>query len=116
MRREIVWLVVAGAVLSACSLQSGSPNTPESSPQPEIVAPSLTPPPSSTSVPASPTSTETVKLATATPCSLRTVWPVYTVASGDTLGKIAEQTGTDVASLVAANCLADKNLISVGQQ
>jgi LysM repeat protein len=49
-------------------------------------------------------------------CSPRTDWPVYVVSSGDTLGGIAQRTGTTVSILSAANCLADANLISVGQK
>jgi len=39
----------------------------------------------------------------------------YTVARGDTLGKIAAKYGTTVAKLVAANGIRNANLIHVGQ-
>ena len=39
----------------------------------------------------------------------------YTVAKGDTLGKIAAKYGTTVAKLVAANGIRNANLIHVGQ-
>jgi LysM repeat protein len=39
----------------------------------------------------------------------------YTVQSGDTLGRIAAKGGTTIAALVAANSLANANLIRVGQ-
>lgn len=39
----------------------------------------------------------------------------YTVAAGDTLGSIAAAHGTTVAALVAANHIADPNVIYVGQ-
>ena len=40
----------------------------------------------------------------------------YTVASGDTLSKIAAAHGTSVGSLAALNGLANPNALSVGQQ
>jgi LysM repeat protein len=49
-------------------------------------------------------------------CSLRTDWPVYIVSAGDTLGNLAQRTGTTASTLSAANCLTDANLITVGQQ
>ncbi len=42
-------------------------------------------------------------------------WRTYTVAEGDTLGEIAELTGSTVADLAAANGLADPGEIYVGQ-
>lgn len=43
-------------------------------------------------------------------------WPVYAVRAGDTLGVIAEASGTTVEQLAAANCLARVDLIFVDQQ
>lgn len=40
----------------------------------------------------------------------------YTVASGDTLSKIAKQYGTTVAAIAAANGITDVNKLGVGQQ
>ena len=48
-------------------------------------------------------------------CSPRTDWFVYRVVSGDTLGLIAQRTGSTVNALSTANCLANANAISVGQ-
>lgn len=39
----------------------------------------------------------------------------YTVVEGDTLSEIAAKFGTDVATLVAANALADADSLFVGQ-
>ncbi|MFP5254448.1 MAG: LysM peptidoglycan-binding domain-containing protein [Acidimicrobiia bacterium] len=39
----------------------------------------------------------------------------YTVARGDTLGRIASRHGTTISALVAANAIANPNLIRVGQ-
>jgi LysM repeat protein len=44
-----------------------------------------------------------------------TAGPSYTVQAGDSLGSIAANNGTTVAALVAANQLADPNVIMVGQ-
>ncbi len=41
---------------------------------------------------------------------------VYTVQPGDTLGSIAAQFGVSVDDIIAANNLADPNMLSVGQQ
>lgn len=42
-------------------------------------------------------------------------WPLYTVVKGDTLYKIATRHGTSWKNLANANCLANPNLIYVGQ-
>lgn len=42
-------------------------------------------------------------------------WPLYTVVGGDTLHKIATRHGTTWQTLAQANCLANPNLIYVGQ-
>lgn len=54
-------------------------------------------------------------LAAPTACTPRADWPLYTVVAGDTLASIARRTGTSIAALTAANCLADTNVISAGQ-
>ncbi|MBK8047280.1 MAG: LysM peptidoglycan-binding domain-containing protein [Anaerolineales bacterium] len=48
-------------------------------------------------------------------CQVRTDWPVYIVQPGDTLTWIAQNTGSTVAELVQANCLAEPAVIYVGQ-
>jgi nucleoid-associated protein YgaU len=42
-------------------------------------------------------------------------YQIYQVVAGDTLTKIAKETGSTVNSIVAANQLPDPNLIRVGQ-
>jgi LysM repeat protein len=42
-------------------------------------------------------------------------WPLYVVVSGDTLHKIATRHGVSWQNLAQANCLANPNLIYVGQ-
>lgn len=42
-------------------------------------------------------------------------WVAYVIEPGDTLGVLAEATGTTVDALVRANCLTDASRINVGQ-
>jgi LysM repeat protein len=48
-------------------------------------------------------------------CTPQRSWPQYMVFPGDTLGFIAEATNSTIAQLTAANCLANPELIYVGQ-
>jgi LysM repeat protein len=48
-------------------------------------------------------------------CIIRNDWPSYIVQRGDTVARIARAYGTDVNTLVAANCLANPNRIFSGQ-
>ncbi len=53
---------------------------------------------------------------TPTNCTPRTDWTVtYTVMPGDTLFSLAQRTGTTVDELATGNCLANPNIIFVGQ-
>lgn len=49
------------------------------------------------------------------PCRLRTDWIAYVVVVGDTLSSIASRAGTTTETLVLANCLANANVIRIGQ-
>jgi hypothetical protein len=117
--------VLAALLLAAfaCNLGSGDQNTqPTPTPFPSLtpslaaattptptLAPTLTPTraalPNSGQVP--PTQTN---------CLPQTGWPVYTVVAGDTLGVIAQRSGSTVAQLATANCLSNAELIYVGQK
>lgn len=48
-------------------------------------------------------------------CTTPAGWLPYTVVAGDTLGTLAITTFTSVAELVSANCIANPDLIYVGQ-
>ncbi|MBO9309509.1 MAG: LysM peptidoglycan-binding domain-containing protein, partial [Chloroflexi bacterium] len=48
-------------------------------------------------------------------CTPNTAWQIYFVQQGDTLASIAARSGTTVAVLVQANCLANPDVIFVGQ-
>jgi LysM repeat protein len=48
-------------------------------------------------------------------CTPRAGWTAYTVQQGDTASILATQAGISLEDLVAANCLANADLITVGQ-
>src|SRR5262245_58635820 len=48
-------------------------------------------------------------------CTIRTDWPIYTVARGDTLYRIARRFNTTTAILASSNCLTNSNRIYIGQ-
>ncbi len=78
----------------------------------------VTPTPSPTSTPASGLIIIEPPQQTPEPtagCTPRTDWPTYIVQVGDTLQGIADQAGTSIPDLVAANCISDPNSIFVGQ-
>ncbi|MFN8372053.1 MAG: LysM peptidoglycan-binding domain-containing protein [Anaerolineae bacterium] len=81
-------------------------NTPVANvPTPTTAAPSATPQPSTTSQP------------TLASCTPRADWTmIYTVVVGDTLSSIAARAGSSTRELADANCLANANIINVGQQ
>lgn len=103
--------------LAACSLQADQaavqptasptpslPNTPLATPLPMVnptAAPTLQPTPG--------------QLVVNPACTPRADWQTYRVVPGDTLSGIAVRTGSTVEALAQANCLTDKNIISVGQ-
>lgn len=80
-----------------------------------VSSPTNTPMPTSTTVPTNTTGGGNTN--TNTPnCTPRQDWTTtYTVVSGDTLGQIAQRTGSSVTDLSAGNCLSNPNAISVGQ-
>lgn len=81
-----------------------TPSPPTSTPGPTAI-----PLPTSTPVP--------LVIPTLAPsCNPRSDWPVYTVVRGDTLFSLAQRTGTTPQALADANCLADPNAITAGQQ
>lgn len=109
MRLWGVLLLLALAAL-ACNLGVSAPPTPTPYPTwtpfvfPTLptIQPSLTPFPTIQPVPTQ-------------QCFPRTDWPIYYAQRGDTLSNIAARTGATTAQLVSANCLANPNLIEVGQ-
>ena len=49
------------------------------------------------------------------PCGIPSGWIAYRVVAGDTVGNLAQRTGTTAAQLASGNCLVNANVISVGQ-
>lgn len=97
-------------------------------PPPTFEPPTLTPLPSATPTTAP---TESMELSVSIPglhgletptplgtpgCEPRKDWTLtYTVQPNDAVARIAERYGTYVSTLAEANCLADPNVISIGQ-
>lgn len=109
-------LALAGAAL-ACNLRSDSAERPTAIPtRTYLPVPTIlfTIPTATLGPTAFPQQTQVPP--TQTNCVPFTAWTVYTVTEGDTLGAIAEDAGTTVEQLVTANCLANAELIYVGQQ
>jgi LysM repeat protein len=50
------------------------------------------------------------------PCVVRTDLPIYEVRSGDTVSSIARLTGSTLEEITLWSCLANPNVIDVGQQ
>lgn len=98
-------LAGGGADGSPTGVASPSPR-PTRSPRPSPT-PTATPSPTPTPVPETPAPTETPAPAP-TPRS-------YVVQAGDTLAEIAQQFGTTVEAIQAANGIEDPNTIGVGQ-
>ncbi len=89
----------------------------ESTAAPADMSPTTTPTPSITetnATTAAPAAASPTTTPTPTPCAVRVEWPEYVVQSGDTLFKIAQQADSTVDELVAANCLSNRDLLSVG--
>jgi LysM repeat protein len=136
MLRNIFCLIGVVFFASACSLTQAVPPTPEalndlptavaavpsqvfdvltSTPVVTEEAPTDTPPP--TTQPASQNTVKPALISAVLPnCTPRTDWPMYTVVAGDTMAGIARRSNSTVANLTAANCLANANVITVGQQ
>jgi LysM repeat protein len=49
------------------------------------------------------------------PCAPPLGWVAYTIRAGDNVFRLAQATGTTVADVRAANCLADADVIFAGQ-
>jgi LysM repeat protein len=110
-------LLVLSMALAGCNLDAGTIEEPteivlQATATQQVFTTSTTAP---TSTPR-PTNTAP-SLATLPPvaCAPRSDWQTYTVASGDTLAAIARRANTTVNNLISGNCLANPNLITVGQ-
>ncbi len=117
MRRFCFFVCFLGITSLACNLSSAQvvPTAAATQSSLAVVPTSSTVKPTAPVVP-----TDAVVSATAAPnptsCAVQTSWPVYVVASGDTLSTIAARTGSAVNDLLLANCLSNPDAISSGQQ
>src|SRR5689334_12517162 len=107
-RRSLTLSIAAGFLLTAslaCTL--GAPAATPVPTQQTVIPPTI-------QVIATPSSTAQ-PLTNQPPCETVN-WPIYTVLSGDTLGSIAQRTGTTVSALTTANCMSNPDSLTVGQQ
>jgi LysM repeat protein len=113
--------VIAGCSLSASRAENDAPIVPVAISQAETEepAPMQTPRPTSTPRSSGSTGSQTSGSGSAgdmTSCVPRADWAAtYRVVSGDMLGSIAQRAGLTTDALASGNCLADANVISVGQ-
>ncbi len=108
----LVLLAAAGCNLSVNVIDNPPPQQPTNTQPSAIVERPTQHAATTTPLPTVPTVVQPTPIPSCTP---RNDWPQYTVVVGDTLGRIAVRTGTTAAALTQANCLANANLISVGQ-
>lgn len=116
MKGKLVLLILMLLASAGCNLSVNVVDNPPPAPtstQPNAVVERPTNRPATmTPLPTVPT---TIPPTSAPTCTPRTDWPLYKVVTGDTLGRIAVRAGSSTAELIQANCLANANLISVGQ-
>ena len=117
MRRQLIILILLALFSAACTLSTVPPFVEPPPIITEEVGQTVTSTPTPTITP-SPTLAPTI---TRTPvvlpnCRVRTEWPIYVVAGGDTLGSIAQRINSSSSELAQGNCLSNPNLITPGQQ
>ena len=108
--------------LSACSLSATQPEEAAQRITPTLAVTAMlpateTPEPMATET-SNPTATSLPQSGESGPaisCNPRTDWPLYTVVSGDTLANIARLVNSTTGTLTEANCLANPNMLVVGQ-
>lgn len=116
MRRLIITLAALASAVLGCNLGSSEPRA---TPLPVFPSTIAVPTQIFTIPTATPLPTQYIPITpvpTQINCTPYTAWPLYTVVLGDTLGQIAQRAGTTTGQLVAANCLANAELIYVGQR
>jgi LysM repeat protein len=104
-------LLLLVLVLSACNLSRRTP-TPLPQPTATFAAPLVAP----TQDPLNPLAATALPAVVNPNCAQTPpTWVVYTVEPGDSLGLLAEQTGTGMSDIIAGNCLDNPDQIEVGQ-
>lgn len=115
MRKPIISLILLLLPLLACNL-TRTPPTPTAQPtippQATSIAPtlfaSITPLPGGGTVP-------TQAVPANSNCIPPTGWIQYTIEAGDSLGALAQDTGTTMQDIITANCLSDPDTLFTGQ-
>lgn len=120
MTRRHALICIPLLIATACGAQTvaKTPADPTATMTPRPTFTATVPPTATSTVTATPEPTSTP---TATPQPTLTPTPevtptVYYVASGDTLGGIAEAFGVSVDDLMKANDITNASLISIGQE
>ncbi|MEP7291163.1 MAG: LysM domain-containing protein [Chloroflexota bacterium] len=119
MRKAILTFLLLAMPLLACNL-SRTPPTPTVSPDlptqatsfaPTLFA-SITPLPGTGS---GTTATQPVPGIGTTTCTPPSGWLQYTIEAGDSLGALAEATGSTIQDLINGNCMSDPDTLFTGQ-
>lgn len=101
---------VAQATATATATPTAA-SPPEATATDETLPTATAVPPTATTAPAANTNTPP-PTPSATPCGSPPTWVEYTIQQGDTLGRLAQATGTTVAAIQQANCLDSTTLFT----
>ncbi len=117
MRKMIISLVVLLLPLLACNL-SRTPPTPTLGPTQPVQATTIAPTlfASITPLPGSGGGVAPTQPVVTNPnCTPPAGWIPYTIEAGDSLGALAQDTGTTMQDVITANCLSDPDTLFTGQ-
>lgn len=107
---EATGIAQAATTTAPTAAPSATPS-PEPSATAEALPTATLPAPTATTAPAASTNTPPPQ-PTVTPCGPPAGWVEYIVQQGDTLSRLAQATGTTVAEIQLANCLADTTIFT----
>lgn len=104
--------VEPAALAQATATATAAPTATSTSPATATSAPTPTSAPTATTAATAAASANTPPPPSATPCGPPPTWVEYIIRQGDTLTRLAQATGTTVAEIQQANCLADTTLFT----
>ena|SRR5215212_4913686 len=116
MRKTIISLILLLLPLLACNLTRTPPTPtapPPTVPQATSIAPTLFA--SITPLPGGGGTAPTQPASQNPNCIPPTGWIQYTIEAGDSLGALAQDTGTTMQDIITANCLSDPDTLFTGQ-
>lgn len=116
MHKTIISLVLLLLPLLACNLSRTPPTPtapPATAPQATSIAPTLFA--SITPLPGGGGSIVATTPPSGTTCTPPAGWVPYTIEAGDSLGALAQDTGTTMQDVINANCLSDPDTLFTGQ-